>query len=202
MKQQSVSAKEIRKGGGLVQWLAREKLKKKIGGEKKTSEMTQAGRFYAETGGGLEIEKKFNHGASRGEKTALRDGSPWLDIDRRWAGLLEIPGIDLKPTPGRMNRMEEEHAMINLLLNEDVLDCVFECFRLDIGGGVKYIPDFFRANRDGSYSVDEVKGFMRDDAMIKIKIAAGLYPQFVFRLWTKKTGLGWESRIIKKVGAA
>jgi hypothetical protein len=74
---------------------------------------------------------------------------------------------------------------------------------LKIGNGVRYTPDFAvvsdATNGHRSpvceFHFYEVKGFMRDDAAVKLKVAASLYPLFGFHLVTKrpkKLGGGWD----------
>lgn len=52
-----------------------------------------------------------------------------------------------------------------------------------------YHPDFLVVEADGTVRFDETKGFMRDDANVKIKVAAAQFP-FVFRL-IKRKGKEW-----------
>lgn len=62
-----------------------------------------------------------------------------------------------------------------------------------IGNGVRYTPDFaFNAGVNG-WQMHETKGFMRDDAAVKIKVAASQYPEFHFRLvWWDKVTYDWK----------
>lgn len=71
-----------------------------------------------------------------------------------------------------------------------------------LGNGVRFTPDFMvmaDATNEHENPVTELiayetKGFMRDDAAVKIKVAAALYPQIRFHLVTKRRkaqGGGW-----------
>lgn len=63
-----------------------------------------------------------------------------------------------------------------------------------ICNGVRYTPDFFVRHPAGDQHAYEVKGFMRDDAAVKLKVAASAYPWIQFYLATKrklKDGGGW-----------
>lgn len=68
---------------------------------------------------------------------------------------------------------------------------------LSIANGCRYTPDAFAfACDDGEHYAQawEVKGFMREDAAVKIKVAAAFYPLIRFRLVTKRKkrdGAGW-----------
>lgn len=63
---------------------------------------------------------------------------------------------------------------------------------LKLGNGVRYTPDFFVWTLCGCEAW-EVKGFMRDDANVKLKVAASKYPWITFYLVRRqgKTG-GWD----------
>jgi len=68
---------------------------------------------------------------------------------------------------------------------------------LKLANGVRYTLDFNVTDRSGDALPEffEVKGFMRDDASVKLKVAAALYRQFIFYLVTKrakKLGGGWD----------
>jgi len=53
---------------------------------------------------------------------------------------------------------------------------------LSLGNGVRYTPDFSITDAFGCCDFYEVKGFMRDDAAVKLKVASGRYPEFTFFL--------------------
>jgi hypothetical protein len=66
-------------------------------------------------------------------------------------------------------------------------------FRL--ANGCVYWPDWVGVDGNGQHHVWEVKGFMRDDAAVKIKVASRLFRSFHFYLVTKiakKRGGGWD----------
>lgn len=57
-----------------------------------------------------------------------------------------------------------------------------------LANGVRYTPDFTNLRLGLAW---ETKGFMRDDAAVKIKVAAAMYPEIRFHLVTRKGGT-WE----------
>ncbi len=71
-----------------------------------------------------------------------------------------------------------------------------QAITLRIANGCRYTPDFIRVwkyevNADittHSILAYEVKGFMRGDAAVKLKVAASIYPWIKFHLVTKKKG--------------
>lgn len=73
----------------------------------------------------------------------------------------------------------------------DILWYAFEPFKLQLGKGAWYTPDFAAMNRDRSIEFFEVKGFWREAARVRIKVAASKYPFFTFTAVKKDKGLGW-----------
>ncbi|QYG01857.1 DUF1064 domain-containing protein [Massilia sp. NP310] len=70
----------------------------------------------------------------------------------------------------------------------------FEGIKLRLADNTFYTPDFAVMLADGNLEMHEVKGFWADDARVKIKIAADLYPlRFVaIQAQSKKEGGGWR----------
>jgi hypothetical protein len=69
-------------------------------------------------------------------------------------------------------------------------DWKFEKLTLKIADDCRYTPDFMVIENDGAITVTEIKGFWRDDARVKIRVAAQQFPYFRFQA-LKKTKLGW-----------
>lgn len=94
----------------------------------------------------------------------------------------------------KMNKLEAEYA--GMLKNAaDVVWSEFEGITLRLGNDCRYTSDFAIMRRDGSIEMHETKGFMRDDALVKIKVAAAQYP-FKFVLVKKIKGV-WSMTEIK-----
>ena len=75
----------------------------------------------------------------------------------------------------------------------------FESVKLKLATLTYLTPDFFVLNKDAEVEFHETKGWMLDDAAVKIKVAAAMYP-FRFVLvykQTKKDGGGFR---IEEVG--
>lgn len=70
----------------------------------------------------------------------------------------------------------------------------FEGIKLRLADNTFYTPDFAVMLSSGEMEAHEVKGFWRDDARAKIKIAADQYPfRFIaVQARTKKAGGGWQ----------
>ncbi|WJZ69964.1 DUF1064 domain-containing protein [Vibrio phage PVP-XSN] len=88
---------------------------------------------------------------------------------------------------GKMNKTEQEYEQ-QLKWRQragEIAWYKFEGVKLRLADSTFYTPDFFVMLSDGTLEVHEVKGHWRDDARVKIKVAADMYP-FVFIAATKK----------------
>ena len=65
-------------------------------------------------------------------------------------------------------------------------------FKLRLADKTYYTPDFMVLRSDELLEIHEVKGFMEDDAAVKLKVAAETFP-FPFKLVRWK-GKQWEVR--------
>ena len=77
---------------------------------------------------------------------------------------------------------------------EEILRYYHEPMNLRLAANTYYRPDFMVI-----YAVHvefhEVKGFWRDDARVKIKVAAEKFPEFVFKVITKKKNQWHEETV-------
>ena len=72
-----------------------------------------------------------------------------------------------------------------------------QCITLLLANGCRYTPDTMSVcNLTGKWSACEVKGHMRDDAAVKLKVAATFYPHITFRLVTRTKSGDWETQYI------
>jgi hypothetical protein len=84
-----------------------------------------------------------------------------------------------------MNKLEAAYsAELDLLLRAgEIRGWKFEAVKLRLADKTFYTPDFLVVLKDGSLEFHETKGHMKDDAAVKLKVAAELYPMFRFRLF-------------------
>lgn len=97
--------------------------------------------------------------------------------------------------PGTMNGTEAEYARV---LDADkatglVAWWAFEPFKFRLADNTFYTPDFGVMLVNGELQAHEVKGFWTDDARVKIKVAASLFPLqfYALRKQPKKAGGGF-----------
>ena len=97
----------------------------------------------------------------------------------------------------RMNKLEAEWAMILEARKRagEIIWYQFEGLRLRLANGAYFTPDFPVLTKDGALEFCEVKGFWREAARLRIRVAADLYPFWKFyavRKIKKKDGGGWD----------
>lgn len=90
---------------------------------------------------------------------------------------------------GAMNRTEAKYAqrLEERRRNGGIAWFKFEAVKLRLADKTFYTPDFAVMLTDGTLEMHEVKGFWEDDARVKVKVAASLYP-FRFIAVTHKRG--------------
>lgn len=90
---------------------------------------------------------------------------------------------------GTMNRMEAEYAsMLEARKHAgEIAWYGFEAVKLRLADSTFYSPDFAVMLSNGQMELHEVKGFWQDDARVKIKVAAALFP-FAFFGIEKRRG--------------
>jgi len=100
-----------------------------------------------------------------------------------------------------MNRLEARYAQhLDLQLKAHLIaSWAYEAVRLKLAPLTTYTPDFWVAMNDGRVQLHEVKGkFFRDDAKVKLKVAASNYPMFDFKLVHQNMDGSWDLVEIRK----
>ena len=95
-----------------------------------------------------------------------------------------------------MNRLEAAYAQVleARRANGELAWWAFEGIKLKLADSTFYTPDFAVMGVGGEMEFHEVKGFWRDDARVKIKVAAGLFP-FRF-LAIRRVKQVWQVEVI------
>lgn len=114
----------------------------------------------------------------RAESREPRASRPWAPYRSKWE-LEYATHLELLRVAGRLNAW------------------AYEPDRLEIGEGARYTPDFRVTLLSGAIEYHEVKGYRRESAMVRIRVAAKLYPQCRFVLVTKANG-SWTISPIKR----
>ena len=94
-----------------------------------------------------------------------------------------------------MNGLEQEYAGLLELRRHagEVVWWAFEAMTFRLADDTRYTPDFAVMLADGQMEIHETKGHWEDDAKVKIKVAASMFPFrfFALRKRPKKEGGGW-----------
>ncbi len=111
-------------------------------------------------------------------------------------------GRGLRMKPGQMNRTEKERAVELEAMRErgEILGWWFQPTRLRLAeDNAWYTIDFMVMHCDGLIEMEEIKGHWEEAALVRIKVAASLYPFSFVALTrqTKRAGGGWDKRLFK-----
>jgi hypothetical protein len=93
---------------------------------------------------------------------------------------------------GMMNKSESEYSRVLELrkCNGEIAWFAFEGLTFRLADNTRYTPDFAVMLNSGELELHEVKGFWTDDAKVKIKVAAELFPMRFIAV--RKTRGSWE----------
>lgn len=97
---------------------------------------------------------------------------------------------------GALNKTEQSYSdfLKIRMLSGEIAWYKFEGLKFRLADNTFYTPDFAVMLPCGTMELHEVKGFWTDDARVKTKVAAELYPfKFVaVKAVPKKEGGGWQ----------
>lgn len=107
--------------------------------------------------------------------------------------------------PGTMNKTESAYAEFLKIrqLAGEIIGFRFESYKLRLADKTWFTADFMVQLDDGLIELHEVKAsdrngktLIEDDAAVKLKVAAELYPEFQFVL-VVKTKTTWEFQFLR-----
>ena len=108
---------------------------------------------------------------------------------------------NLRHTNGVMNPLEAAYAdevLEPLRKAGEILEWWFESWKWRLKAkGTWFTPDFVVMRGDGTLEVHETKGFMREDAWLKLKLFEALFPVAVYVIQRRRKSEPFE---IKPVG--
>lgn len=119
-----------------------------------------------------------------------------LGLKDQWPTSLKVP----PPPPSEVGLNKLETEFLGMLDRGPFSEVESQSIKFRLGGRTWYTPDFIaRSVPGGDLWCFEVKGFMRDDAAVKLKVAASMYPWITWVLVTKGK-LGWRCCFVTKGG--
>lgn len=107
---------------------------------------------------------------------------------------LPLPRTSLPDLYAGMNKTEQARAIDLEAMKRAGLIAAwwYERWTFKLADDTRFTPDFVIQKPDGSLEVEEVKGFWRDDARVKLKVFVDQFP-FPVRAYTKaKSHTGWD----------
>jgi len=104
--------------------------------------------------------------------------------------------LSISPSANESKLNKTERAYLQVLRVRGFHFVGIQNITLKLGDDCRYTPDFNHLDEDGRLIFSEVKGFMRDDALVKLKVAARVFSIFQFVL-VRKNGSGWDVSEIK-----
>lgn len=111
---------------------------------------------------------------------------------RRNAPLAPVEPPAPRSSANKMNKLEaayDQHLDLQKAAGE-ILWHRFQPMRLRLATGAYYKPDFGVQRPTGPFELHETKGFWREAARVRIKVAAELFPFFRF-IAIKRDGGNW-----------
>lgn len=118
--------------------------------------------------------------------------------------LPEMPGVSqararVLPNP-YANGLEADYAALLERRKRigEILDWRYEPFRIILADRTTYQPDFFIVAPDRTLEFHETKGWFREDARVKVKVVARMFPWFKFVVVTRPSKRqGWKYEEVK-----
>lgn len=110
-------------------------------------------------------------------------------------GSVERSGVGNPAASPFRSKLESAYAgyLHTLMLAGDIQLYRYEPIKLLLAPQTTFTPDFFVQTKEGTIEFHEVKGWAREDAMVKLKVAAKLYPWWKFWLIKRYCG-AWDLR--------
>lgn len=107
------------------------------------------------------------------------------------------PGVfEIKPSNDEAKLNKTERSRLGWLRMLGVQSIGVQAVTLKLGDDCRFTPDFNYISSAGRMVFEDVKGFQRDDALVKIKVAARKFSWATF-LIVKRSKTGWEEIEIK-----
>jgi hypothetical protein len=96
-----------------------------------------------------------------------------------------------------MNKLESRYAdhLEALRLSMHIRSWAYEAVKLRLADGAWFTPDFMVVLPDLAIEFHETKGFMREAARVRLKVAAEMHP-FLFRLVHDVRGIGFSAEVV------
>lgn len=140
------------------------------------------------------LPRRSSSGVVEGEAVRFATLKEFREWDARRRERLSGASVerppDAVPTPKpRMNKTEAAQAQVLELAKRTgtVLEYWFEGVKFRLADRTWYTPDFLVLYASGFLECREIKGgFIREDALVKFKVARERFPCFKWSLWQRR----------------
>lgn len=110
-------------------------------------------------------------------------------------GFKSLPRPILKASNDESKLNKTERAWLSELRIRNPKFLGIQAMTFKLGDDCRYTPDFIEISQEDKFIAWEVKGFMRDDALVKLKVAARMFPFLDFYVVKRIKG-SWETKKI------
>lgn len=119
------------------------------------------------------------------------------EAKKKTARLDQPPKFNLRPSTDeeKLNKTEAAY-LASLRVRADLVWIGVQNITVKLANDCRLTPDFATLDSTGKLTLIDVKGFQREDALIKMKVAARMFPMFSF-LIVKREGGGWKNIEVK-----
>lgn len=104
-----------------------------------------------------------------------------------------FPTLKMKPSNDEAKLNKTERAWLDELRIRNPKFLGVQSMTFKLGDDCRYTPDFVEISQEDKFIAWEVKGFMRDDALVKLKVAARMFPFLDFYIVKRIKG-SWETK--------
>ena len=103
--------------------------------------------------------------------------------------------FEVRPSSDEQKLNKTERAYLQALRRDGHPWIGIQNITLKLADDTRLTPDFTYIE-NGAFVFVDVKGFQREDALIKMKVAARQFPWAQFRI-VKREGAGWDARDVR-----
>ena len=103
--------------------------------------------------------------------------------------------LEVEPTTDEIKLNKTERAWLEVIRGRSYREIFIQSWTWKLGDNCRYTPDFVVLD-GGQLVAFETKGFMRDDALVKLKVAARML-RFVRFVVVKREGNQWIETQVK-----
>lgn len=118
---------------------------------------------------------------------AVNEQAMQMEMNRR---------LQIRPSSDEEKLNQNERHYLEWLKGSQPQWHGIQCITLKLGYDCRYTPDFWALYADGLHAIDVKGAHVWEDSLIKLRVAARLFPWITFII-AKRNGEIWEHKTIK-----